>query len=471
MSLDALKQMLGPGGYIDDPADMAPYLTEWRDRWHGDTPLVARPRDTYQVADVVAHCARNGLKLVPQGGHTGLCGGAMPRPGAGEIVLSLGRLNRVRGVDPQGYIMTVEAGCTLAAAQQAAADADRLFPLSLASEGSAQIGGVLSTNAGGNAVLRYGNARDLVLGLEVVLADGRIWNGLKALRKDNTGYDLKQLFLGSEGTLGIITAAVLKLFPAARQQETALAAVPDVAEAVALLSLAREASGDRVSGFELIPRIGLEFVVDHMPGNRDPLSAPSPWYALIDLTTAAAGSDLRAAMETLLERALEAGLVTDAAVAQSKSQRGDLWKLREDLSESQKYEGGSIKHDISVPIARIPEFIATASAAVEALVPGCRPVPFGHMGDGNIHFNVSQPVGMDKQVYLDGWETMSERVHDIAGMLGGSISAEHGVGQLKVAEIMRYKSPVEMDLMRRLKRTLDPRNILNPGKVVTLGDE
>jgi FAD/FMN-containing dehydrogenase len=362
MSLDALKQMLGPGGYIDDPADMAPYLTEWRDRWHGDTPLVARPRDTYQVADVVAHCARNGLKLVPQGGHTGLCGGAMPRPGAGEIVLSLGRLNRVRGVDPQGYIMTVEAGCTLAAAQQAAADADRLFPLSLASEGSAQIGGVLSTNAGGNAVLRYGNARDLVLGLEVVLADGRIWNGLKALRKDNTGYDLKQLFLGSEGTLGIITAAVLKLFPAARQQETALAAVPDVAEAVALLSLAREASGDRVSGFELIPRIGLEFVVDHMPGNRDPLSAPSPWYALIDLTTAAAGSDLRAAMETLLERALEAGLVTDAAVAQSKSQRGDLWKLREDLSESQKYEGGSIKHDISVPIARIPEFIATASA-------------------------------------------------------------------------------------------------------------
>ena len=471
MSLDALKQMLGPGGYIDDPADMAPYLTEWRDRWHGDTPLVARPRDTYQVADVVAHCARNGLKLVPQGGHTGLCGGAMPRPVAGEIVLSLGRLNRVRGVDPQGYIMTVEAGCTLAAAQQAAADADRLFPLSLASEGSAQIGGVLSTNAGGNAVLRYGNARDLVLGLEVVLADGRIWNGLKALRKDNTGYDLKQLFLGSEGTLGIITAAVLKLFPAARQQETALAAVPDVAEAVALLSLAREASGDRVSGFELIPRIGLEFVVDHMPGNRDPLSAPSPWYALIDLTTAAAGSDLRAAMETLLERALEAGLVTDAAVAQSKSQRGDLWKLREDLSESQKYEGGSIKHDISVPIARIPEFIATASAAVEALVPGCRPVPFGHMGDGNIHFNVSQPVGMDKQVYLDGWETMSERVHDIAAMLGGSISAEHGVGQLKVAEIMRYKSPVEMDLMRRLKRTLDPRNILNPGKVVTLGDE
>ncbi|NDH64543.1 MAG: FAD-binding oxidoreductase, partial [Alphaproteobacteria bacterium] len=414
---------------------------------------------------------KHGLKLVPQGGHTGLCGGAIPHQGAGEIVLSLGRLNRVRGVDPQGFIMTLEAGCTLAAAQQAAADADRLFPLSLASEGSAQIGGVLSTNAGGNAVLRYGNARDLVLGLEVVLADGRIWNGLKALRKDNTGYDLKQLFIGSEGTLGIITAAVLKLFPAPRQQETALAAVPGVAEAVALLSLAREASGDRVSSFELIPRIGLDFVVGHMTGNRDPLAAPSPWYVLIDLTTAAAGSDLHDAMETLLERALEAGLVTDATVARSKAQRDDLWKLREDLSESQKYEGGSIKHDISVPIGRIPEFIAAASASVTALVPGCRPVPFGHMGDGNIHFNVSQPVGMDKQVFLNGWAAMSEKVHDIAAMLGGSISAEHGVGQLKVDEIVRYKSPVEIELMHRLKRTLDPQNTLNPGKVVTPGDE
>jgi FAD/FMN-containing dehydrogenase len=466
MSIAALKDLLGPGGYIDDPADMAPYLTEWRDRWHGDTPLVARPRDTAQVAAVVAHCARSGLKLVPQGGHTGLCGGAMPRAGAGEVVLSLGRLNRVRGVDPQGFAMTLDAGCTLAAAQQAAADADRLFPLSLASEGSAQIGGVLSTNAGGNAVLRYGNARELVLGLEVVLADGRVWNGLKALRKDNTGYDLKQLFLGSEGTLGVITAAVLKLFPAPRQQETALVAVAGVAGAVALLSLAKEASGDRVSSFELIPRIGLEFVVNHMPGNRDPLAAPSPWYVLVDLTTAAAGSDLKDAMETLLERALETGLAADAAVAASRARRDELWRLREGLSESQKYEGGSIKHDISVPIARIPDFIAAASAAVEALVPGCRPVPFGHMGDGNIHFNVSQPIGMDKQVFLDGWEAMSEVVHDIAASLGGSISAEHGVGQLKVDEIARYKSPVEMELMRRIKRAMDPLSTLNPGKVV-----
>jgi D-lactate dehydrogenase (cytochrome) len=467
VSLDALKALLGPGGYVDNPADMAAYLTEWRDKWRGDTPLVARPRDTAQVAAVVAHCAAAGLKLVPQGGHTGLCGGAMPHPGAGEIVLSLARLNRVRAIDPEGYTMTLEAGCVLAAAQQAAAGVDRLFPLSLASEGSAQIGGVLSTNAGGNAVLRYGNARDLVLGLEVVLADGRVWNGLRALRKDNTGYDLKQLFIGSEGTLGVITAAVLKLFPAPRQQETALVAVASVADAVRLLARAREASGDRVSSFELIPRIGLEFVVRHMPGNRDPLAAPSPWYVLIDLTTAAKGADLSDALQGLLEQALVDGLATDAVLAQSQGQRDDLWRLRESLSESQKYEGGSIKHDVSVPIARIPDFIARATSAVEALIPGIRPVPFGHMGDGNIHFNLNQPVGMDRKVFLDRWEEVNKVVHDIVAGLDGSISAEHGVGQLKVEEILRYKSPVEMDLMRRLKHALDPSGVLNPGKVVT----
>ena len=471
MSVEALKSLLGPGGFIDDPADMAPYLTEWRDRWHGDTPLVARPRDTAQVAAVVAHCAGAGLKLVPQGGHTGLCGGAMPHPGAGEIVLSLGRMNKVRAVDPEGFTMTLEAGCVLAAAQQAAADVDRLFPLSLSSEGSAQIGGVLSTNAGGNAVLRYGNARDLVLGLEVVLADGRIWNGLRGLRKDNTGYDLKQLFLGSEGTLGVITAAVLKLFPAPRQQETALVAVGSVADAVSLLALAREASGDRVSSFELIPRLGLEFVVRHMPGNRDPLAAPSPWYVLIDLTTAATGTDLAGAMQSLLESALERNLVSDAVVAQSKAQRGDLWRLRESLSESQKYEGGSIKHDVSVPIARIPVFIERATAAVEALIPGIRPVPFGHLGDGNIHFNLNQSTSMDRQVFLGRWEEVNLVVHDIVAALDGSVSAEHGVGQLKVDEIARYKSPVEMELMHRLKRAMDPENTLNPGKVVRLTDD
>ncbi|MEN3974746.1 FAD-binding oxidoreductase [Emcibacter sp. SYSU 3D8] len=471
MSIDALKRLLGPGGYIDDPADMAPYLTEWRDRWHGDTPLVARPRDTPQVAAIVAHCAAAGIKLVPQGGHTGLCGGAMPHAGAGEVVVSLGRMNRVRAVDPEGFTMTLEAGVVLAAAQQAAVEADRLFPLSLSSEGSAQIGGVLSTNAGGNAVLRYGNARDLVLGLEVVLADGRVWNGLRGLRKDNTGYDLKQLFLGAEGTLGIITAAVLKLFPAPRQQETALVAVPDVEAAIRLLSLAREASGDRVSSFELIPRLGLEFVVNHMPGNRDPLTSPSPWYVLIDLTTAAPGTDLQGAMQSLLERALERGLVADAAVARSVAQRADLWRLRESLSESQKYEGGSIKHDVSVPIARIPEFIRKATRAVELLIPGIRAVPFGHMGDGNIHFNLSQPLGIDRQVFLDRWEQINVVVHDIVAALEGSISAEHGVGQLKVDEIVRYKSPVEMELMRRIKRAMDPDNILNPGKLVTLSDD
>lgn len=465
MSIDGLKHLLGLGGYVDDPAEMVPYLTEWRDRWQGDTPLVARPRTTEEVASVMAYCAAHGLAVVPQGGHTGLCGGAMPHSGAGEIVLSLSRLNRVRGIDPQGFTMTLEAGCTLAAAQQTAEQADRLFPLSLASEGSAQIGGVLSTNAGGNAVLRYGNARDLVLGLEVVLADGRIWNGLRGLRKDNTGYDLKQLFVGSEGTLGIITAAVLKLFPAARQRETTLVAVPDADAAVRLLGLARELSGDRVSSFELMPRIGLEFVITHMDG-RDPMETASPWYVLIDLTTAAAGTDLGEAMQALLERALERELITDAVVAASETQRDALWRLRESLSESQKYEGGSIKHDISVPIARIPEFLRLATAAVADRIPGIRPVPFGHMGDGNIHFNLSQPVGMDRRAFLDRWEEINVLVHDIAASLDGSISAEHGVGQLKVAEIVRYKTDVEMDLMRRVKQALDPHGLLNPGKVL-----
>jgi FAD/FMN-containing dehydrogenase len=466
MSLDALKRLLGPDGYLDDPAAMAPYLSEWRGRWRGDTPLVARPRDTAEVAAVLAACTRSGLKVVPQGGHTGLCGGAMPRAGKGEVLLSLARLDRIRALDAEGYSLTAEAGCTLADVQQAAARADRLFPLSLASEGSARIGGVVSTNAGGNAVLRYGNARDLVLGLEVVLADGRVWSGLRALHKDNTGYDLKQLFVGSEGTLGVITAAVLKLFPAPRQRETALAAVPDVAAAVRLLALAREVSGDRVSGFELIPRLGLDFVVRHMPGCRDPLARPSPWYVLIDLSTAAAGGDLSEALERLLEGALEKGLLTDAAVARSEAQREDLWRLRESLSEAQRHEGGSIKHDVSVPLARIPEFIAAAGATVERLIPGARPVPFGHMGDGNIHFNLSQPVGADAGAFLGRWEEVSRAVHDIVAAMDGSISAEHGVGQLKVDEIERYKSPVEMALMRTLKQALDPAGTLNPGKVL-----
>jgi FAD/FMN-containing dehydrogenase len=466
MKLDDIKRIVGPAGYVDRPEDMAPFLTEWRDRWHGDTPLVVRPANTGEVAAVLAHCDRHGLKIVPQGGHTGLCGGAMPHPGSGEIVLSLGRMARIRDVDAQGYSMTLEAGCTLAAAQDAAAGADRLFPLSLASEGSAQIGGVLSTNAGGNAVLRYGNARDLVLGLEVVLADGRIWNGLRALRKDNTGYDLKQLFVGSEGTLGIITAAVLKLFPAPRQQETALAAVPGTEAAVRLLALAREISGDRVSSFELIPRRGLDFVTRHMEGCRDPMAEPSPWYVLIDLTTAAAGRDLSTAMEALLETALEQALVSDAVIAASQDQRNALWRLRESLSESQKFEGGSIKHDVSVPIVRIPEFLRRADIAVERMIPGIRPVPFGHMGDGNIHYNLSQPEDADRQAFLDRWEEVNRVVHDIVADLDGSISAEHGVGQLKVDELTRYKGTVELDLMRRLKRSLDPRGTLNPGKVV-----
>jgi D-lactate dehydrogenase (cytochrome) len=327
---------------------------------------------------------------------------------------------------------------------------------------------VISTNAGGVNVLRYGNARDLVLGVEVVLADGQVWNGLKSLRKDNTGYDLKQLFIGGEGTLGIITAATLKLFPRPREVETAFCAIPHPRAAVELLAIARAATGDAVSAFELLPRIGLEFVCRHIPGCSDPLSAPSPWYVLIELTSAREGGELRAALEIMLEKALELGLVTDAVLASSKEQRSALWRLRESLPEAQKFEGGSIKHDVSVSVSKVPEFLERATKVVLAALPGVRPVPFGHIGDGNIHFNLTQPVGTDKAEYLEEWERMNRIVHDIIADLGGSFSAEHGIGQLKLGEMEHYKSPLELDLMRKIKRALDPKSLMNPGKVVRL---
>jgi FAD/FMN-containing dehydrogenase len=398
--------------------------------------------------------------VVPQGGNTGLVGAQIPRPGAGEVLIGLGRMNRVRAVDPVDNTVTVEAGCTLAAVQAAAAAVDRLFPLSLAAEGSCQIGGNLSTNAGGIHVLRYGNTRDLVLGLEVVTADGAVWDGLRALRKDNTGYDLKQLFVGAEGTLGIITAAVLKLFPRHRQVETVFAAVPDVDAAVALLGAVRAATDDGVLAFELIPRRALEFVTRHVPGTTDPLPRPSGWYVLFDLTVA------RATAEQALAGAVEAGLITDAALAASAAQAAALWRLREAISESQKPEGASIKHDISVPVSRIPAFMHQALAAVERLVPGIRPVPFGHVGDGNLHFNLSQPPGADGRAFLARAEEIHLAVHDIVHALGGSISAEHGIGVAKREEIRRYKSEVEIALMRAVKQALDPKGIMNPGKGV-----
>ena len=463
--LDAIRAAVGPGGFSDTPADIAPFLREHRGLYQGETALFVQPASTEAVAKVVSICAQAKIAIVPQGGNTGLVGGQIPFPGDHAILLNLSRMNKVRALDPDNDTITVEAGCTLAALQQAAEAADRLFPLSLASEGSCQIGGNISTNAGGNAVLRYGNMRDLVLGIEAVLPDGRIWNGLRGLRKDNTGYDLKQLFIGGEGTLGIVTAAVCKLFPRPRTVATALVAVPDVVAAVSLFGRLKQTSGDRLTAFELIPRIGIDFVTRHIPGARDPLTKAVDWYVLAELSSAGE-EDLRHRLEAALATALEEGLASDAAIAESGAQASALWALRENLSDVQKLEGGSIKHDISVPISAIPAFITEASKAVTAALPGIRPVPFGHIGDGNVHFNLSQPPAMDRDAFLDRWAEFNRIVHDIAAGLGGSISAEHGLGFMKRDEITRYKSAVEIDMMRAVKRALDPQNIMNPGKLV-----
>ncbi|HBF99226.1 MAG TPA: hydroxyacid dehydrogenase, partial [Alphaproteobacteria bacterium] len=459
--LDAIRAAVGPGGFSDTPADIAPFLREHRGLYQGETALFVQPASTEAVAKVVSICAQAKIAIVPQGGNTGLVGGQIPFPGDHAILLNLSRMNKVRALDPDNDTITVEAGCTLAALQQAAEAADRLFPLSLASEGSCQIGGNISTNAGGNAVLRYGNMRDLVLGIEAVLPDGRIWNGLRGLRKDNTGYDLKQLFIGGEGTLGIVTAAVCKLFPRPRTVATALVAVPDVAAAVSLFGRLKQTSGDRLTAFELIPRIGIDFVTRHIPGARDPLTKAVDWYVLAELSSAGE-EDLRHRLEAALAAALEEGLASDAAIAESGAQASALWALRENLSDVQKLEGGSIKHDISVPISAIPAFITEASKAVTAALPGIRPVPFGHIGDGNVHFNLSQPPAMDRDAFLDRWAEFNRIVHDIAAGLGGSISAEHGLGFMKRDEITHYKSAVEIDMMRAVKRALDPQNIMNP---------
>jgi FAD/FMN-containing dehydrogenase len=463
--LDRMAGIVGAKNVITDADAMVPYLKEWRDLFRGKAQGIVRPGSTAEVAELVKLAAETGTVLVPQGGNTGLVGGQIPISEGREIILSLQRLDKIRAVDTDGDTMIVEAGVTLKRAQDAAEAAGRLFPLSLASEGSCTIGGNLSTNAGGTAVLAYGNARELCMGLEVVLPDGRIWNGLRQLRKDNTGYDLKNLFIGAEGTLGIITAAVLKLFPAPAARATAFLAVPDPAAALELLNAAKAGAGGTLTTFELMPRIGMDFVLRHASGTRDPLSEPSPWYVLMEVSAQQA-SGLDEHVETFLGEALEKGIVTDAALAGSLTQRADFWKLREMLSEVQTYEGGSIKHDVSVPIHATSEFLARAIAAVEAMVPGCRPVPFGHLGDGNIHFNVSQPVGADKAGFLARWSEMNEAVHAIVAELHGSISAEHGIGRLKRDLLPGVKDPVELDLMRTLKKTLDPQGILNPGAVL-----
>jgi D-lactate dehydrogenase (cytochrome) len=402
--------------------------------------------------------------IEPQGGNTGLVGGQIPHHH--EIVLSLKRLDRIREVDVLSDTMTCEAGVVLAKAQAAAATADRLFPLSLGAEGSCTIGGNLSTNAGGTGAFAYGVARELVLGLEVVLADGRVLNALNKLKKDNTGYDLKDLFIGAEGTLGVITAAVLKLFPASKTVETAFVGVPSPLAAVKLISLVQERTNRAATSFELMCRLAIEFALRHGHGVRDPLDQEHPWYVLLQVSSAMR-QDLRTLLEEALETAMERGLANDAAVADSGEHRRAFWRLREILPEAQKGEGGSIKHDISVPVAAVPDFLHEAGDAVEALIPGSRPVPFGHLGDGNIHYNVSQPVGADTKAFLARWDEMNETVHQLVVKFGGSISAEHGIGVMKRKPLAQFKDPVALELMGMLKRTLDPKDILNPGKVLS----
>ncbi|MBD2747394.1 FAD-binding oxidoreductase [Microvirga sp. BT688] len=463
--LDLLSVRLGPQHVIRDPAAMEGYLIEERKLYRGTALAVVRPGRTEEVALVVRECAQAGIAVVPQGGNTGLVGGGVPHEG---IVLSLARLDRIREVDTFNATITVEAGCILKSVQDEAEKADCLFPLSLASEGSCRIGGNIATNAGGVNVLRYGNTRDLVLGLEVVLADGRIWNGLKGLRKDNMGYDLKNLFVGSEGTLGVITAAVLKLFPRPKSRTVALVGCASPHAALDLFDTFRRRTGDQLTAFEFMPRFALEIVLKHAAGAVPPLSGKHEAYALIELSSPDPEIDLRERLESALGEALEAGTVEDAVIAASEAQGDALWHLRESLSHVQRLEGGSIKHDVAVPVSRVADFIVTATEACEKALPGVRVCAFGHFGDGNIHFNLSQPIAMEKAAFLNQWERFNRIVHDIVHGLNGSISAEHGVGLIKRDELVLYKDPVALDLMRTLKRTLDPQNILNPGKVLAL---
>jgi FAD/FMN-containing dehydrogenase len=464
-TLSRLAAIVGEKYAITDPAEQAPYLVEMRGLYHARTPLVLRPGSVAEVAAILKLASETGTPVVPQGGNTGLVGGQVPHDSGEEIVLSLKRLDRIREVDPTSNTITCEAGVILERAQEAAAAAERLFPLTLGAQGSCTIGGNLSSNAGGMGALVYGVARDLVVGLEVVLADGRVWNGLNKLKKDNTGYDLKNLFVGAEGTLGVITAAVLKLFPRPRATETAMVGLSSPADALALLDLARERAGAGVSGFELMVRLGFDFLRRFRPETREPLASPYPWYVLIELSSQAR-EGLRDTIEELLAEAAERGIIGDATIAASIEQANEFWRMRELFAEVQLPAGGSIKHDVSVPVAAVPAFLKEATAAVEAMVPGCRPMPFGHLGDGNIHFNVSQPVDADKAAFLARWGEMNAVVHAIVQQHGGSISAEHGIGQLKRNLLPSVKDPVAMDLMRALKAALDPKGILNPGKVL-----
>jgi FAD/FMN-containing dehydrogenase len=458
-----IAAIVGAKNLVTHAPDMAAWLTEPRDMFHGRAACVVRPGSTDEVAALLRLCHETGTPIVPQGGNTGLVGGQSPDASGAQVILSLTRMDRLRELDVASNTMIVEAGMTLLRAQDIAEQADRLFPLSLASEGSCTIGGNLSTNAGGTAVLAYGNARDLVQGLEVVLADGRVLNNLSKLKKDNTGYDLKHLFMGSEGTLGIITAAVLKLYPRPRSIETAFIGLESPQRALDLFQLAQRLAGNDVKTFELVPRIGIDFALKHGAKTRELLASRHDWYVLIELASQAEDS---ARLMGLLEVAFSEGLIENATLAASLDQARDFWRLRELMSDVQKLEGGSIKHDVSVPVARVPDFIAAASAAIAQALPGARPVPFGHLGDGNIHYNISQPVGADKPAFLARWDEANGIVHAIVAQMGGSISAEHGIGVLKRDLLPGVKDAVSLDVMRAIKTALDPRGILNPGKVL-----
>jgi FAD/FMN-containing dehydrogenase len=464
--IDRLRARLGERGVLTDPADTAPYCEDWRRLYRGRTPAVLRPTTVEEVADAVRLCAERGVAIVPQGGNTSMVGGAAVSEDGSEIVLSLSRMNRVRAIDSLDMTMEIEAGVTLKTAQEAAAEADCLLPLSISSEGSAQIGGVLATNAGGNNTVRYGNARDLVLGLEVVLPDGQMWNGLRRLHKDNTGYCLRQLFVGSEGTLGIVTAAVLKLYPRPREIAVALCAAASPEAALDLFNRLQQHDAAAIQAYEYMSGAGIELVLRHIPGAALPVATPADHYALIELATPRQGANLRGSLEELLGGAMEAGIVLDAVIAESGAQRAALWKLREEHSEAQKRAGASVKNDVSVPVSKVPELIRRAAAACERLVPGIRCVPFGHLGDGNIHFNLVQPEGGDPDAFLARDHELMDSVNAVVRALDGSFSAEHGIGKLKPYMMPEWRGGAELELMRRIKAALDPKGILNPGKVL-----
>jgi FAD/FMN-containing dehydrogenase len=464
--LDAIRVVVGDRGILTEASDTAPYSEDWRRLYQGRTSAVIRPGTAAELAAVVQLCARSGTPIVPQGGNTSMVGGAVPNEDGSELILSTARLNRIRDLDRADMTLTIEAGVTLKAAQVAAAEQGCLLPLSISSEGTAQIGGVLAVNAGGNNTVRYGNARDLVLGLEVVLPDGTIWNGLRRLRKDNTGYCLRQLFVGSEGTLGIITAAVLKLVPQPKEVAVALCSVASPETALSLFTQFQAHDAASISAFELMSGLGMTFVLKHIPGAVLPLESAAPFYVLVELASPRPGARLREMLEQILEQALGGGIVLDAAIAESDAQRAAIWRLREEHSEGQKREGASVKNDVSVPVSKVPAFIRKATAACEALLPGVRVVPFGHMGDGNIHFNLEQPIGSDAAWFLAQDHAIMDAVNEVVREYDGSFSAEHGIGKLKPYMMPDWRGGAELALMQRIKAAIDPTGIMNPGKVL-----